>query len=97
MKMFIGMGYPGWLGLVAGALEVAGGLFYVLGLFTRLFGVVLFIEMCIAISTVHWRHAPWWDVKTYEPALALCVISLALASFGAGPASVDRALFRDRS
>jgi len=97
MKMFTGMGLPGWLGIVAGAIESAGGLFFVLGLFTRFTGLILFIEMCFAISMVHWKHAPWWDVKTYEPALALCVISLALASFGPGVVSIDYALFRDRS
>lgn len=97
MSMFSGMGLPGWLGIIAGAIETAGGLFFFLGLFTRLSALVLFVEMCIAIVMVHWKHAPWWDVKTYEPAIALCVISFALASFGPGPASVDHAVFRNRS
>jgi putative oxidoreductase len=97
IKIFTGMGFPGWLGILAGAIEIAGGLFLVLGLFTRLIGLIFFIEMCIAIVTVHWKHAPWWDVRSYEPPLALGVIALALAAFGAGAASVDHALFRDRA
>ncbi len=97
MKMFGGMGFPPWTGLAIGAIETAGGLFLVLGLFTRISALILFIEMCVAIGFVHWRHAPWWDVKSYELALACFGISLALAAFGPGPASLDHALFRNQA
>ena len=97
MKMFGGMGFPGWTGVAIGALETAGGLLLVLGLFTRILALLLFIEMCVAILFVHWRHAAWWDIQTYELPLACCAISLALASFGPGIVSIDHALFRDRS
>jgi putative oxidoreductase len=97
MKMFAGMGFPGWVGIAIGALEVAGGLMLVFGLFTRILGSLLFIEMCVAIVGVHWRRTPWWDVKGYELALACGAICLALAAFGPGSASIDRTLFRDRA
>jgi putative oxidoreductase len=96
MKMFAGMGFPGWAGVAVGAIEMAGGLFFVLGFFTRISALILFIEMCVAIGFVHWRHAAWWNVSTYEIALACAAISLTLAAFGPGAVSIDHALFRDR-
>lgn len=95
MKMFGGMGFPGWMGVAIGALETAGGLFLILGLFTRISAILLFLEMCVAIVFVHLRHAAWWDVRAYELALACAAISLTLAAFGPGAASIDRALFRN--
>jgi len=80
-----------------GALETAGGLLLVFGLFTRVFALLLFIEMCVAIFAVHWKHVAWWDVKGYELPLACGAISLALAAFGPGRISIDRAVFRDRA
>ena len=97
MSMFGHMGFPGAVGVAIGAIEVAGGIFFVLGLFTRVSAVILFIEMCVAIGFVHLRHAAWWDVKSYELALACAAISLTLATFGPGVVSIDHALFRDRS
>jgi putative oxidoreductase len=97
MKTFHGMGFPGWAGVAIGALETAAGLFFVLGLFTRISALLLFIEMCVAIGFVHWRHAPWWDVNSYGLALASGAIALALVAFGPGVASIDHALFRDRA
>lgn len=97
MKMFGGMGFPGWSGVAIGALETAAGLFFVLGLFTRISALLLFIEMCVAIGFVHWKQGPWWEVKNYELPLACGAISLALVAFGPGVASIDHALFRDRT
>lgn len=94
MKMFSGMGFPGWVGLAIGVLETLGGLLLVLGLLTRILGLVFFVEMSVAILFVHWRHAAWWNVGTYEPAVACWAMSLALAAFGAGAISIDRALNR---
>ncbi len=96
MKMFAGMGFPGWAGIAIGALETAGGLLLVVGLFTRVFALLFFIEMCVAIFAVHWKHVVWWDVKGYELPLACGAISLALAAFGAGAVSVDGARLRGR-
>lgn len=97
MKMFAGMGFPGWVGIAIGALETAGGLLLVVGLFTRIFALLLFFDMCVAVVVVHWKHVAWWDVKGYELPFALAAISLALASFGPGIVSVDRAILRDRA
>ena len=97
MTMFAGMGFPGWVEALIGALETAGGLLLVLGLFTRVFALLLFIEMGVAVFAVHWKHVAWWDVKGYELPLACGALCLALAAFGAGVVSIDRAVFRDRA
>jgi putative oxidoreductase len=97
MTMFAGMGFPGWVGVLIGALETAGGLLLVLGLFTRVFALLLFIEMGVAVFAVHWKHVAWWDVKGYELPLACGALCLALAAFGPGVVSIDRAVFRDRA
>jgi putative oxidoreductase len=97
MKMFTGMGFPAWVGVAIGALETAGGLLIVVGLFTRAFALLLCIEMCVAIFAVHWHQVAWWNVKGYELPLACGAISLALAAFGPGPVSIDRATLRGRA
>jgi putative oxidoreductase len=97
MNMFAGMGFPGWAGVAIGALETAGGLLLVLGLFTRVFALLLFIEMCFAIFAVHWKQVAWWNVKGYELPLACAAISLAIAAFGPGVVSVDRTVLKGRA
>lgn len=97
MGMFAHMGLPGWLGVVAGLLEFTAGALLIVGLFTRICGVLLTIEMCIAIVAVHMKSGPWWEVKNYELALAMLVASFALAAFGPGAASLDFVFFRNRA
>lgn len=96
MGMFAHMGLPGWLGVVAGLLELAGGVLLIVGLFTRIFGLLFTIEMCIAIIAVHWKSGPWWQVNNYDLPLAMLVGSFTLAIFGPGVASLDFAFFRNR-
>lgn len=97
MKFFSGLGFPGWMAVLIGLLEVGGGILLMFGLFTRIVGVLLTIEMVVAITAVHWKQVPWWNVGGYELALGCGVIAFALASFGAGVISLDYALFRGRA
>lgn len=97
MQAFGAMGLPAWLSVVAGILEAGGGLLLVLGLFSRIAALLLFLEMCFALGFVHWRHGMWWQVNKYELALLCAVATFAILTFGPGPASVDRALFHDRA
>jgi len=97
MKFFSHAGFPGWVAVLIGLLEVGGGLLLICGLFTRVAGLVLTTEMVVAITAVHWKQGPWWNVAGYELALACGVMSFALASFGAGVVSFDYALFRGRA
>jgi putative oxidoreductase len=97
MKFFAGLGFPSWMAVLIGLLEVGGGILLIFGLFTRITGLLLAIEMVVAIAAVHWKQVPWWNVTGYELALACGVIAFALASFGAGVVSVDHAVFRGRA
>jgi putative oxidoreductase len=97
MKFFSGLGFPGWMAVLIGLLEVGGGILLMFGLFTRVVGVLLTIEMVVAITAVHWKQGPWWNVGGYELALVCGVVAFALASFGAGVISLDYALFRGRA
>ena len=78
------MGFPRYFAYVSGVLEFFGGLLLIVGLFTRIAGLLLAIEMAIAIWRVHLPQGSFLDVHNYEMPLALCVGSFALAAVGAG-------------
>lgn len=93
--MFVQHGLPAQFVYVAGVLETFGGLLLVLGLFARGASVLLAIEMCVAIVKVHSVHGVM-AVHEYEFPLALTAACIALATVGAGAASVDQLLFGGR-
>ena len=87
------MGFPRYFAYVSGVLEFFGGLLLIVGLFTRIAGLLLAIEMAIAIWRVHLPQGSFLDVHNYEMPLALCVGSFALAAVGAGLISLDHLLY----
>jgi putative oxidoreductase len=80
----------------AGVLEVFGGPFIMLGLFTRPVALLLAVEMAIAYFQAHAPRSPWPILNGGEPALLFCFIFLYLFATGAGPFSVDAAWRRRR-
>ena len=84
---------PYYFVYIAFVLEVGGGGLLIAGLFTRLVGLLLAGEMAIAM----WKGEQFFQnplaVDKYELALALGVGAFALATFGAGSISLDRAIF----
>ncbi|MCW2523252.1 MAG: DoxX [Frankiales bacterium] len=83
---------PGaFFAVAAGVIEFGGGIAVALGLFTRLAGVALFVDMVMAMITVTWAtginsaNAP----PGYQLNLALAVMALAVALIGAGRFSAD--------
>jgi putative oxidoreductase len=92
--MFVQHGLPAQLVYVAAVLETFGGLLLVLGLFARGAALLLAIEMFVAIVKVHSVHGIM-AVHEYEFPLVLAAASLALATVGAGAASMDHFLFGD--
>ena len=84
---------PAYFVYIAGVLEVGGGAMLIAGLFTRVLGLLLAGEMAIAM----WKGEQFFQnpraVDKYELALALGVGALALATFGAGPISLDGIFF----
>ena len=83
---------PAFFGYMAIALELGGGTLLILGVLTRLLGMLLAIEMAIAIAAAHMGHGIR-AIHSYEFPLALGAASLALGTFGAGRFSLDAMLW----
>ena len=94
--MFIQHGMPGYFVYVAGVLEVFGGGMLILGLFARAAGILLTIEMAVAIFKVHMTGG-FMALHNYEFPLALAVACFAIAAVGAGVISIDAAIFNEGS
>lgn len=87
---------PGYfMALMAGSAEFFGGIFLLLGLFSRATGIVLAITMLVAIFAVHFEHGLFMSNNGYEFALALFGMSVSVAISGAGRFSIDN-LLNDR-
>jgi putative oxidoreductase len=82
------LGIPAWLGYVSAFVEFVGGIFVILGLLTRCAAIAIFIDLCVAIAKVHWKHG-FMGNGGYEFPLAVCAIAFALIFFGSGPISLD--------
>jgi putative oxidoreductase len=82
------LGLPAWLGHISALTEFVGGVLLILGLFTRCASFAVFIDMCVAISKVHWKHG-LLGAGGYEYPLALATIAFALIMLGPGPISFD--------
>ena len=87
---------PAYFVYIAGALELGGGALLVVGLFTRVLGLLLAGEMAVAL----WRDEKIFQnplaLDRYGMALVLGVGAFALATFGAGSISLDCLLFGER-
>jgi len=90
--MFVQHGLPSYFAEVSGVLEVFGGGLLILGLLTRIAALLLAIEMAVAIWKVH-SGGGYLAIHNYEFPMALAVACFALATVGAGRASLDYALF----
>ena len=76
---------------LAGGAEFFAGLLLIVGLLVRPAAALLAITMIVAIATVHLANGFFMSTNGYEFALALLVISVALAIRGAGSFSIDKA------
>lgn len=86
-------GFPSYFAYIAGSLEFFGGILLVLGLLTRIVGLLLAVQMAIAVGRVSLPHAGFYHVDGYGLPLMLCVACFALATVGAGLFSIDAATF----
>lgn len=93
IESFVRMGLPGYLAYVSGLVEFFGGCMLIVGLFTRVAGLLLTIELAVGIWKAGHLVADPMAVRTYETPLALAVSAFALATFGAGVVSLDQAIF----
>ncbi|MFK4761949.1 DoxX family protein [Microbacterium sp. ZW T5_45] len=96
---FAGMGVP--LPEIAGPLvafvELLGGILLLLGLLTRPVGILLAIDMLVALVLVHLSAGIWVADGGWEFVAVLGAAALAVAFTGAGRFSLDRAVLRGRA
>jgi putative oxidoreductase len=74
---------------IAGILETFGGLFLLLGLFTRPVAFLLSGEMAVAYFYAHAPRGFWPVLNQGEPAVHYAFLWLYLSAAGAGPWSLD--------
>ncbi len=75
--------------IVAATIELVGGIALLIGLATRIAGVLLFLNMLGAFFLVHIGNGVFVGDGGYELVVALGVGSLLIAGVGAGRVSVD--------
>jgi putative oxidoreductase len=90
------MGFPAYFAYIAGVFEFFGGWLLILGLFTRVAGLLLAVEMAVALVKVHGIVSNPMAVENYQFPLALAAGAFALAALGAGLLSLDHAIFASR-
>jgi putative oxidoreductase len=74
---------------IVGALELAGGILILLGLFTRPVAFVLSGEMTFAYFMGHAPNGFWPVLNGGTPAIMFCFLWSYLSAAGAGPLSID--------
>ncbi len=95
IQSFAHMGFPSYFLYIAAVLETFGGLLLIVGLFTRVAGLLLAGEMVVAIWKVHLPQGGIYAVENYQFPLAMAVGAFTLAAFGAGLISLDHAIFHE--
>ena len=83
--MFVGFGLGSGTGIFIAYLEVLGGLALILGIFTRVFGVIFGIEMLVAIFLTGGIAKGY---KPHELELILMLLSFGIALTGSGKYSL---------
>jgi putative oxidoreductase len=96
MQSFAHWGFPAYFAVIAGVLEFFGGCLLILGLFTRITGLLLAGEMVVALWRVHGMFTKPMAVPSYEFPMVLAASAFALACLGAGTISLDRAIYGSR-
>jgi putative oxidoreductase len=89
------MGLPGYFVYIAGVIEFFGGCMLIVGLFTRLAGLLLAGEVTVGLWKFHDIISNPMAVRNYELPLLLAVSTFALATVGAGLISFDHALLHE--
>lgn len=97
VQNFQHMGFPGYFAYIAAVLEVFGGALLIVGLFTRIAGLLLAGEMAVALVGVHGIVRDPGNVHGYEFPLALAVLAFVLATVGPGAIALDQMLFERRA
>jgi len=89
LESFRTLGLPAYVVYIAGAIELFGGVALALGLFTRVAGLLLLVDMAAAIWKYNLNEGIY-AVQEYELPLILGLASLAVAAAGGGQFTLDR-------
>jgi len=84
----LGFSYPLFWAYLAAYTEVIGGIFLVLGLFTRGSAALLFILMAVAIIKVHLAKGFFLSQGGFEYAFIIASVCIALILLGPGKFSI---------
>jgi putative oxidoreductase len=93
MQLFTHAGLPGYFVYIAGVFEFFGGIMLIVGLFTRISGLLMAGEMFVALWKVHGLFTNPMAVDNYQFPLALAAGAFALATLGGGVISIDQIVF----
>jgi putative oxidoreductase len=81
---------PGVLmAVIAGFMELAGGLLFAAGLWTEVAAALIVLTMLIAIVKVHGKNGYWVTSGGIEYNVALIAVAVGIALIGAGDFSLD--------
>ena len=86
------LGLPASLALVAGVIEVFGGLALAFGFATRIAAALVFGLMAVAVIQVHLGLGFFWTSGGYEYPLLWAILALSFVVKGGGRYSVDAAV-----
>ncbi|MDQ8738210.1 DoxX family protein [Paenibacillus sp. LHD-38] len=77
------------MAVVAGLMELVGGILFAAGLLTPLAAALIVLTMLVAIVKVHGQNGLWATANGYEYNLVLLAIAIGIALTGAGEYSLD--------
>jgi putative oxidoreductase len=81
------------MALVAGLVELVGGVMFAAGLLTPLAAIMLAGTMIISIVKVHGSNGLWAQANGYEYNLTLLAVAIGVALIGPGQYALDSILF----
>jgi len=93
MQAFVHLGFPSYFAYIAGVLELFGGGLLIAGLFTRVAGLLLAVEMGVAAVQVGKIISEPRGVINYQLPLTLAAGAFVLATLGGGLISLDQLFF----
>lgn len=93
MVQQLGIPAPELMAALGLAAELGGGIALILGFLTPIASAMILVNMLVAIFVVHWESGLLTESGGFEFPLTLGLVALYFLVRGAGPISVDHALF----
>jgi putative oxidoreductase len=90
-----GLPLPTFLAYATDVAEFAAAACLILGLFTRVAAVIVWIEMAVIITVFQWHFGYFWTNRGYEYALLWLLLCTAIIFRGGGRYSLDRLIGKE--